>query len=176
MLFLSICTEINDWKKKQLKFLTCSWVEMIDWAPVNSKDSIWTTFQLVKICYYSITFSMIWNEVPQRRKNTCGHYCCTVQNFRSCEHFFAWSWTRQSTDWTQRINHFQVLHSSIRKTADVGAVLQLLHQILGCKAVRRVTNGHRIAVSSSYRERTGSFYKSWKESGMVEVAIKSPCQ
>ena len=58
VLLLSICMEINDWKKKHLKILTCSWVECMDSALVSSMESIWTTFQLLKICYYSM-FSMI---------------------------------------------------------------------------------------------------------------------
>ena len=41
-----------------------------------------------------------------------------------------------------------------------------------CKQVRRVGNGHRLAVSCSCRERTGRLYKTWNESWMAEVAIK----
>ena len=95
---------------------------------------------------------------------------------RSCEQFIAWIWTCQSTDWTQRANHCRLLYSSIRKIANVGAVLQLLHQILWCKQVRRVGNGQRFAVPCSCRERTGRLYKTWNEGGMAEVAMKWLCQ
>ena len=95
---------------------------------------------------------------------------------RSCEHFIVWSWFHRSTDWTQRANHYRVIHSSIRKTANVGAVLQLLHQILWFKKVGRVGNGHRFAVSCSGRERTERLYQTWNESGMAEVAIKWMCR
>ena len=86
-----------------------------------------------------------------------------------------WSWTRQSTDWTQRANHCRLLYSSIGKTANERAVLQLLHQILWCKQVRRLRNGQRFAVSCSCRERTGRLYKTWNESWMEEVTIKWLC-
>ena len=69
----------------------------------------------------------------------------------------------QIEDWTQRTNHCRLLYSSIRKTANVGAVLQLLHQILWCKQARRVGNGHRFTVPCSCREGTGGLYKAWNE-------------
>ena len=94
----------------------------------------------------------------------------------SYEQISVWSWIRQSSDWTRRANHCRVLHSSIRKVATVGAVLQLLHQILWCKQVRRVWNGHRFAVTYSCRERTRRLYKTWNESWMAEVAIKWLCR
>ena len=40
------------------------------------------------------------------------------------------------------------------------------------KNVWRVRNGHRFALSCFCRERTGRLYKTWNESGMVEIAIK----
>ena len=63
-----------------------------------------------------------------------------------------------------RANHCRVLHFPIRKVANIGAVLQLLHRILWCKQVWRVRNGHRFAVTCSCRERTGRLYKTWNES------------
>ena len=56
---LSFSTEIKDWKKKHLNFLTGWWVEWIDSALVSSKVSIWRTFLLLKICFYSKRFSLI---------------------------------------------------------------------------------------------------------------------
>ena len=45
------------------------------------------------------------------------------------------------------------------KLPNIGAVLQLLQQILLWKQVRRVGNGHRFAVSCSCRERPGRLYE-----------------
>ena len=53
---------------------------------------------------------------------------------------------------------------------------KLLHQILWCKQVRRVGNGHRFSVSCPCRERTGRSYKTWNENGVAENAIKWLCQ
>ena len=43
---------------------------------------------------------------------------------RSCDQFIVWTWTRRSTDWTQRTIHGRIFYTSIRKTANVGAVLE----------------------------------------------------
>ena len=60
-------------------------------------------------------------------------------------------------------------------SAHVGAVLHLLQQILWCKQVRRVGNGHSIAVTWCCREWAGRLYQTWNKSTMVEVAIKWLC-
>ena len=50
---LSICMALNDWKKKLQICSTYSSIKWMDWAPINSKESIWTIFQWFKICYFS---------------------------------------------------------------------------------------------------------------------------
>ena len=71
---------------------------------------------------------------------------------------------------------FILPYAKMRKNANVGALLQLLHQILWSEQVRRVRNGHRFAVSCCCWERTGRLYRTRKESRMAEVAIKWLCQ
>ena len=47
---LSICTALNDWKKKLGKYSIYSSKKWMDWVPINSEESIWTIFHLLKIC------------------------------------------------------------------------------------------------------------------------------
>ena len=49
----------------------------------------------------------------------------------SSEQLIVWSWTRQSTDWTQKTNHCRVLWSSISKTPNVGFLLWLFTKFCG---------------------------------------------
>ena len=47
---LSICTALNDWKEKLRKFSNTPFVKCMDWAQINSKESAWTIFLLLRIC------------------------------------------------------------------------------------------------------------------------------
>ena len=49
-LLLSICIEINDWKKKLRKYSFYSAIKWMDWAAINSRESTWMIFLLLKIC------------------------------------------------------------------------------------------------------------------------------
>ena len=47
---LCICMALNDWKKKLHNRSIYSSIKWMDWAPINSKESTWTIFLLLKIC------------------------------------------------------------------------------------------------------------------------------
>ena len=47
---LSICMPLNDWKKKLQNCSIYSSINYLDWAPINSRESTWTKFRLLKIC------------------------------------------------------------------------------------------------------------------------------
>ena len=47
---LSICMVLNDWKKKLQNCSIDSSIKWMDWDPINSKESIWMIFLLLKIC------------------------------------------------------------------------------------------------------------------------------
>ena len=117
-------------------------------------------------------------QIMDRSRHTVTKYLSDEKTHaaRSCEQFIVWSWTRQSIDWTKRTNHCRFLHSPIRKTANAGAVLRFLHQVLWCNQVRRFRNGHRFVVSCYCRERSARLYQTWNKSGMAEVAIKWLCR
>ena len=50
VLLLSTCMEIKDWQKKLRNYSICSSIKWTDWAPINSKESTWTIFLLLRIC------------------------------------------------------------------------------------------------------------------------------
>ena len=47
---LSICMALNDWKKKLQNCSIYSSIKWMGWVPINSKESTWTIFLLLKIC------------------------------------------------------------------------------------------------------------------------------
>ena len=50
MRLLFICMALNDWKKKLQNCSICSSIKWMGWVPINSKESTWTIFLLLKIC------------------------------------------------------------------------------------------------------------------------------
>ena len=59
VLLLSFLHRKQKLRWTQPKFLTYSWVEWMNSTLVSSKKSIWKTFQVLKVCWYSVFFPTI---------------------------------------------------------------------------------------------------------------------
>ena len=63
-------------------------------------------------------------------KNTHAAIKCSLfKKTKSCDQFIVWIRSRQNTNWTQRASHNQSLHSSLRKTANVGFFYDLFNKL-----------------------------------------------
>ena len=90
-----------------------------------------------------------YNKMPKRWKDACCQNQSNVQETKSWEQCIIWRRARQSRNWTQRRNHYQVFHPPIRKTPNIGTVLKLFHRPSWFKQVRRIGEGYGFSASSS---------------------------
>ena len=140
-------------------------IVVVKWMKLLANDSY--VYQILERSRYTVTKYLSDQKT---------HAAINNRMFKKLDLVNACSWTRRSTCWAHRANDCLVLQYSVRKTANVGALPQLLQQNLRGKHVRRVENGQRFAESCSCLEETRRFHQTWNENGVPEVAIKWLCQ
>ena len=82
MLLLSTCTEINDFRKKLQNCSIYSSIKWMDWAPINSKESTWTIFLLLRISTFSCMTSIFW--MATLSKNLRDEVCRNTTKLSEC--------------------------------------------------------------------------------------------